>query len=70
MSEQFDLWVHERGYQIILTDAFVDKLIAEEGGSHSDGSRHEYEPAMSQSGIVEKCTLCGEVKGGRHAIYG
>lgn len=70
MNEQFDLWMYEKGYQIILTDAFVEKLIAEEGGSHADGSHHEYEPAMARSGIVEKCTLCGEVKGERHAING
>lgn len=68
MNEQFDLWMYERGYQIILTDTLVEKIIAEEGGSHSDGSTHEYEPAMGSSGIVAKCTLCGEVKGGRHAI--
>ena len=63
MSERFDLWVYEKGYQIILTDRLVDKLIAEEGGSHADGSTHEYEPALALSGIVEKCTLCGELKG-------
>ncbi len=68
MNEQFDLWMYERGYQIICTDVFVEKLIAEEGGSHVDGSNHEYEPTMGSSGIVEKCMLCGEVKGGRHAI--
>lgn len=62
MNEQFDLWMYERGYLIVLTDTLVEKIIAQEGGSHSDGSNHEYEPAMACSGIVEKCTLCGKMK--------
>jgi hypothetical protein len=52
--ESFDLWVYEQGYQILLTDVCIDQIIAEEGGSHQDGSTHEYEPA--------KCTLCGDEK--------
>lgn len=69
MNGQFDLWVYERGFQIILTDTLVDKIIAEEGGSHADGSRHEYELALAPSGIVEKCTLCGEVKGAERGTH-
>jgi hypothetical protein len=62
MNEVFDLWVYNLGYQIILTDVLIDKIIAEEGGSHQDGSEHEYEPAMGVNGLIAKCTLCGDEK--------
>jgi hypothetical protein len=62
MNEVFDLWMYEQGYQIILTDVLIDKIIVEEGGSHQDGSQHEYEPVMGVNGLIAKCTLCGDEK--------
>jgi hypothetical protein len=56
MNEIFDLWMYNKGYQIILTAVLIDKIITEEGGSHQDESQHEYEPAMGVNGLIAKCT--------------
>ena len=37
----------------------VDQIRLEEGGSHDDGSEHQWEPTESLSGLIEKCTFCG-----------
>ena len=62
MNQQFDLWCYEQGLEIVLTDARVDQIIREENGSHADGSRHEYEPVMTESGLVNKCMFCGQLE--------
>jgi hypothetical protein len=59
---KFEEWVYEQGYVIVLTDLCIDQIRAEEGGSHDDGSDHEYEPALTPDGLVDKCPFCGEQK--------
>lgn len=54
-----DLWMYRKGFQIILPDVTVDQIRLEEGGSHDDGSEHQWEPAESLSGLIQKCTFCG-----------
>ncbi len=54
--------MYRMGYKIILADVTVDQIISEEGGSHRDGSRHEYDSALSPDGILRKCSFCGHVK--------
>jgi hypothetical protein len=61
--EAFDVWLYKRSYILVLTDTCVDQIIADAGGSHQDGSRHEYEMTMTASGYVDKCTLCGKEQG-------
>lgn len=60
MNETIDSWMYQRGYRLVLTDVFVDQIIAEEGSSHADGSHHDYDVMMTASGFINKCILCGD----------
>ena len=58
----FEEYVREQGLVILLCDTTLDLIRKEVGGSHDDGSIHEFDLVMTHEGLAEKCYFCGQVR--------